>query len=145
MRASTKVWWLGAAAAMAVACSDDTGPSEDELTGSWLATKVELVSVANPATKVDLVALGGTVRLVLSASNTYTLTLVVPGEPQEVITGTWSASEDVLTLTDDDGDLQFEMSLSGDTLTLSGADAEFDFNDDSIDEPAKVNLTLVRE
>lgn len=144
MHARTRVWWLGVAA-MAVACSDDTGPSEGELTGSWLATKVELVSVANPATKIDLVALGATVRLVLAASNTYTLTLIVPGEPQEVQTGTWSASKDVLTLSDSDGDQQFDMSLNGNTLILTGASGEFDFNDDGVDEAATVNVTLVRE
>jgi hypothetical protein len=142
---SAKGWWLGAVAAVAVACSDDTGPSEDELAGSWLATKLELVSVASPATKVDLITLGATVRLVLSESHMYTLTLTVPDEPEEVVTGTWSASEDVLTLTEADGDLQFDMSLSGNTLHLTGADAEFDFNGDDIDEPARINVTLIRE
>lgn len=145
MRARTKLLWLGTAAALSLACSDDTGPSEDELTGTWVATKVELVSVANPALKIDLIALGGTARLVLSASNTFTLTLTAPGRFQDVITGTWSASKDVLTLTDADGDMQFDMSLSGDTLTLTGADMDYDFNDDDVDEPAKLNITAVRE
>lgn len=145
MRRLRVVGWLGIAAAGAIACSDDTGPTEDELTGSWLATKVELVSVENPSVKVDLVALGGTVRLVLAESNTYTMTLSYPGLAGEVITGTWSASEDVLTLNDQDGNFQFDMSLSGDTLTLAGADAEYDFDDDDVDDPAKLNITLVRD
>jgi hypothetical protein len=145
MRTLRKYWLSGAAAALAVACSDDTGPSEDELVGTWNATKFEFVSVANPNLKLDAIAFGATLMMVLHSDGTYTITTGFPGEPTETETGTWSASEDVFTLSDSEGDMQFDMSLSGNTLTLAGADGEFDLNDDGIDEPAKVNVTLVRE
>jgi hypothetical protein len=146
MRTLAKVWLLTTAVGMAAGCGDDsTGPSESSLVGTWRATKVELISVQDPAIKFDLVALGATVRLVLGSSKAYTLTLSVPGEPQEIVTGSWSSSGDVLTLTDESGDMQFDMTLSGNTLTLTGADGEFDFNDDDVDEPAHLNMVLVRE
>jgi hypothetical protein len=44
-----------------------------------------------------------------------------------------------------DGDLQFSWRLSGNTLTISGANTDFDFNADDIDEPAKVGAILVRQ
>lgn len=140
---------LAAACASAlVACDDGTGPSAEELAGTWNATKAELVSVANPSIRLDVVALGGTVQLVLNENKTFTLTSTLPGEPAEVASGTWSSSVDQLTLTFTSGlsgDMQFDMALSGDTLTLGGADDDFDFNDDGVEEPAKVYLTLARQ
>jgi len=142
MRALRKFWWVGAAAAMAVACSDDTGPSEDELVGTWNATKLEFVG---GGLTLDVIAFGATLRMVLRDDQTYTITLGFPGEPSETETGTWSASKDVLTLSDSDGDMQFDMSLNGKTLTLTGANGEFDVDDDGDDDPVKINLTLVKE
>ncbi|MBS1242166.1 MAG: hypothetical protein H6R40_1593 [Gemmatimonadetes bacterium] len=142
MRALRKYGWVGAAVALAVACSDDTGPSEDELVGTWNATKLEFVA---PGVAVDAIAFGATMQLVLGSNGTYTVTLGFPGEGTETETGTWSASEDVLTLSGSDGDMQFDMSLSGNTLTLTGADGEFDVDDDGVDDPVTVNVTLVKQ
>jgi hypothetical protein len=142
MRALRKFWWVGAAAALAVACSDDTGPSEDELVGTWNATELEFVG---GGLTVDVIAFGATLKLVLRDDQTYTVTLGFPGESPEVETGTWSASRDMLTLAQSDGDMQFDMSLNGNTLSLANADGEFDVDDDGDDDPVKINLTLVKE
>ena len=147
MRTLKRTWLMGlATTALSLACGggNGTGPSPETLTGTWQATKAEMVSQANPATKVDLVALGGQVRLVLTGSKTFTLTVSMPGDPDEITTGSWSSSVDLLTLAYASGAWQFSMTLSGDPLTLSGADAEYDFNDDGQDEPAKINLVMVR-
>ena len=40
--------------------------------------------------------------------------------------------------------MQFDATLSGNTLTLTGADRDYDLNDDGMPEPAKLNLTLTR-
>jgi hypothetical protein len=146
MRTLTRTWLMAAAATTMVACGDDggTGPDPETLVGSWRATKAELVSVANPATKVDLVAQGATVLLVLTEAKAFTLTLTVPGQPAEVTTGTWTSSQDLLSLNYSGGNWQFDLVLSGNTLTLSGANGEWDFNDDGIDDPVKVNLILAR-
>ena len=136
-------------AVLAGACGDGgTGPDEEELTGTWRATKMEYVSVANSSQKVDVVALGATVTLVLDSDGTYTLTTAVPGQGQEILSGTWSASTDVLTCQwsgQYSGEMQFEMSLSGDTLTLSGAHTDFDINGDDVDEEARLNMVLARQ
>jgi hypothetical protein len=141
-------WLVGMAVGAGIACGGDggTGPSPETLVGTWGATKAEFVSVASPSTKVDLVAMSGTVQLVLTAAKTFTLTVTVPGAPDEVSAGTWSSS-DILSLTFTSGHagtMQFQLNLSGNTMTLSGADAEFDFNQDGVDEPAKLNLVLQR-
>jgi hypothetical protein len=64
------------------------------------------------------------------------------------VSGTWS-STDVLTLNlppvgEISGEWQFDATLSGDTLTLTGADTSWDFDDDGSIEDAKFNLTFVR-
>ena len=142
---------LGAAMlVMMTACGGDdgSGPSATELAGTWVATRYELISVANPSTKVEVIALGGEMTMTLLAGGTFTLTAQWPSEPAETFTGTWTASADVFTLvfvTGRSGDMQFDMSLSGNTLTLSGANTDFDFNGDDVMEAAKVNLVLTRQ
>jgi hypothetical protein len=131
------------------ACNDDdgTGPSPSALAGTWNATKFEYVEVANPANKIDVIPLGGTLTVVLTGAGAFTAASTFPGEAPFNAAGTWSASADVFTLnftSGMSGTQQFDFSLSGNTLTLNGADAEFDFDDDDVDDPAKLNLVLVR-
>lgn len=136
-----------ASAAMLAGCgSSSTGPSPSALEGTWTVTKMEFVKGGSPTTKVDLIANGSTAILFMDSSNGYTLTVKTPEQADEVTTGTWSAASDVLTMTVDGmmGERQFQMSLSANTLTLSGADVDFDFNLDGVDEPAKLNMTLTK-
>ena len=129
----------------------DTTPPET-LVGAWNATSVELVSMADPAVHVDLVAdLGASVTLVLEADNNYTLTVTYTGdEPGDswpwgtnsVVTGNWSAT-DVLTLqTSPTSEWQFEIQLNGDSLSLTEADTSFDFGGDGTPEDADLSLDL---
>jgi hypothetical protein len=132
--------------------SSDTTPPAETLVGTWDATSVELVSIDDPAARVDLVGdLGATVTLVLEADNDFTLTLSYtgnePGGPwgtSSEVTGVWSAT-DVLTLqTSPTSEWQFDTDLDGDLLTLTGADAAFDFDEDGTFEDADLSLELTR-
>ena len=131
------------------ACGDDdsTGPVNDGLVGTWDATVIQLTSVADPGEAVELVSQGASGRLVLQADGGFGLSVGVPGEPTEFGNGDWS-STDVLTLDFGEGDIQgtwqFDIDLNGNTLRLTGADTEWDFDDDGSEDPAKLNLTLVR-
>ncbi len=138
---------LAALAILAVAgCKDSTtGPSAQGLQGSWRATKAEFTSVANPSTKVDIVAQGSTVTLVLAAS-TFTLTITDQGQSPKVTAGSWTSSMDTMTLKPSgvSFDWTFDMNQSGNTLTLSGANVNFDFGADGTMEEAKLNMVLTR-
>jgi hypothetical protein len=136
---------LAVALGGAAACGGGTGPSADSLVGTWRATKAEVVSVANPSTKVDLVATGGAVRLVLTEAKTFTLTVTTPGGSDEITTGTWSSSVDVLTMIHPYGTWQCDMTLSGTTLRLDGAQDSYDLDGDDVEEPVQWYLTLNRE
>ena len=133
--------------AVSLACGDSgNGPNRDQFAGTWDATKLEFTNVANTSQKVDVIAAGAPFVIVLESNGTYQATIVIPGQPADNTTGTWSVSSQVFTLreTGVSFDLQFSWSLSGNTITISGADTEFDFNDDGTDEPAKVSAVLVR-
>ena len=133
---------------VALACGDDAaGPSPSEITGTWQATHVEYVSVAQPTVSVDLIVDEDyTVTLVLAANGSYTFTQTPPGEPPQTSTGTWEVDGDVFDVapTGTQYRLQFEIALSGNTLSLSGADAEYDFDGDDTPEDAKLNMVLTR-
>lgn len=141
--------WLRVAALAAglAACGGDDEPTLENLSGQWSATRMEFTGVDNPADQVDVIALGATFDLNLNDSGGFAGTLTFPGEAPETITGTWSYTSDTLTLQEDDEPfaLVFDMDLGNDTMTLSGADVEFDVDDDGVDEPATLTIVLVRD
>jgi len=140
------LWWaaLCSLAVASVGCSDSTAVDPQSLLGTWDATKVEFVRVANTQDRADIVNLGGAFTITLAANNMCQGTLTFPDTPPENVTGTWSASADVFTLqwTGDQFETQFDMVLAGNTLTLTGGDVDYDFG--AGDEAAKLNVTLVK-
>jgi hypothetical protein len=147
---SKHLWITGLVAAVLVlgtACkSSTTPPDEDSFIGTWHATKAEFVSAADPNTKVDIVAGGSTVTLVLDNTSAV-LTITDPGEDPVVYSATWSASSDILTLTWTsglNGEAQFDYALNGDNLTMEGGHVPFDFTEGDLEE-AILNLILVRQ
>ena len=124
-----------------------TGPAPAELTGTWEATKIEFTRVASPTMTVDVVPDGGSATLVLAAGGACTFVIANTDGPDGTFTGTWSASSDELTLDLAgpffDTTWQFDMTLTTDVLTLSGADTDFTF--DVAPEAAKFGLVLARQ
>ena len=137
---------------LAAACGggkDGTGPGKTELAGTWRATNIEYTNPANPSDRVDIVTQGATATLTLTTGGSFTLIVDIPGESTATVNGTWSASVDVLTMSWTGGGFsnqwQFDMSMSGSTLTLSGAHADFDFNGDNVDEEGRLTLVLTKQ
>jgi len=146
MRTKVAIILVGLVALTAGGCKSSTGPSAQSLMGTWHATKAEYVSVANSNTKVDIIAQGSTLTLVLDAS-TFVLTVTDPGANPVVSNGTWSKSLDTLTLVPSTGwfgESQFDMSLNGDQLTLTGGHMPHVFSSGNSEE-AILNLILVRQ
>jgi hypothetical protein len=144
------------AATIAASCGGDSGGSGGTpaspstvatLVGTWKATKAEYVSTANSSVRVEVVAQGTTLTLTLESAGTYTERIVDPGQEGQTTTGTWSATQDIMTLkpTGVTWDIQFDMTLSGTTLTLNGGHVSFDVNGDGRDEETLANLTLVKQ
>jgi hypothetical protein len=142
---------LIAVATVTAACSKSspTGPGSTPqgLVGTWNATRAEFVSSANSSLRTEVVAQRTTVVLIFASAGTYTFTMTDPGQAPNATNGTWSASTDVLTLkqTGRSGDTKFDMTQSGNNLTLNGGHVQFDFGADGSVEEALLNMTLVRQ
>ncbi|MCU0622083.1 MAG: hypothetical protein MUC69_11345 [Gemmatimonadales bacterium] len=140
---------VAAFAALALlACGDDAEtPSDESLSGLWTATSWEYVNVENRSQRVDLIDAGGTAEININDTGGYFAQTQLPGEPVESFTGSWDYTSDTFTLFDDTGTTSwvFDLDLGNDRMTLSGADAEYDFDGDGIGEPAEWNMELERD
>ena len=123
-----------------------TTTTQTGLEGNWLASKAEFVSSPSGSKRVDVVARGTKVTLALTGNN-FVLTMANPGLAPKVTNGTWTASRDTMALTPTgmSWSWQFDMTQSGNNLTLNGASVEFDFAANGVMEQAKLYMTLVRQ
>ena len=136
---------LGVLAVTAGCGGGGTGPSQAELVGTWQVVKCEYVSTSGLGT-VDLITGGGTGTLILTADDTLTLNVTpVSGDPV-TLTATYEIMGiDLMRVTPANASWYWawDMNLSGHTLKLTGASAEYDF-DDGQGEPAKWNLVMTK-
>ena len=130
------------------ACNKDTktGPKASDITGQWSATKVEYVNKAAPATRVDLIALGGAATMAINADKSFAFVIAESGQPPDTTTGVWKLDGDMFEVTPTGMPFSWvwQAALSGNSLTLTGADMEYDFNGDNVMEQADQNTALVR-
>jgi hypothetical protein len=112
------------------ACGGDkaTAPEPAQLTGTWIATKDEYVSKTT-ASRIDLVAAGGTAALVLTEQGRLEFVERPAGGRPDTLRGNWSSSVDMITFTFDtmSGERQYDLDLSAEVLRLTGGDAPHDF------------------
>lgn len=131
-----------AAAALATACGG-VGPTD--LQGTWDATSFRFTNLADASQSVEIVSQGGSFSIVLNANNTFQSTMHVPDMSLETTTGTWAYTDlDGLTLSDTDGttSIDFDVSMSGSTMTLSSVDGiTFDFGDGNVAVQVDAMLT----
>lgn len=146
MKKAASVLLVAGAFIWASGCKSTTAPDADSFIGTWNATNAEYVSVANSSIKNDVIADGTTWTLVFSAS-TFVMTVTDPGANPVVSNGTWSVSTDALTLTwttGYSGQSQFDFSLNGDNLTITGGHLPYAFTPGNPEE-AILTLILVRQ
>jgi len=149
MKAPRTLTAAALAAAFAVACSDSVSPDEatvEDLAGIYNATSVVFTPDAG-GTAVDVIQLGYAYRLIISHEPSYTSQLTDPSEESEIETGAITVSNGVITLTPFQGEpytLEI-LSFSEEGMTLRDGDAEFDFDEDDVDEPATVTVVLAKE
>jgi hypothetical protein len=71
-----------------IGCGDATGIQPVDLAGSWVASEYRFTNPANTAQTVDLVAVGGSLSLMIMADGNYTVTIQEPGNVPETRSGT---------------------------------------------------------
>jgi len=147
MRTTSGVFFLLVLAPVMWGCGEkNAGPAVSEIIGTWQATKDEYVSQTPPHPSVDLIAAGGTAVLVLNADSTMVMTETPAGGSPMVLNATWELTTDLMRV--HPGGMSWywvwDVSFSGNTLQLTGADKNFDCNGDGTPEAADWNLTLTR-
>jgi hypothetical protein len=96
---------------------------------------------------VDLIAGGGTGTLTLTADDTLRLTVTPATGSPVVLVATYQVQGiDLMRVTPAGVSWYWawDMSLTNNTLKLTGADAQYDFNNDGLGEPAKWNLEMTK-
>ena len=126
---------------------EGTGISIDDIAGTWIATKIAFSPTApGPAQEVEVVAQGGSGRLMIQSNGRFTLTITLPGEAPEVTTGQLGFDEDLLVVIYDDEPDDFEyfaIQSSATTLSIRGP-ASYDFDGDGFEEAASAELDFDR-
>jgi hypothetical protein len=147
MQASEAVVLTACAMGLAAACGGEgTGPSPTELAGTWQVVKCEYVSTQGLGT-VDLIAGGGSGTLVLTATDTFRLSVTPASGAPVTFTGTYEVSGiDLMKVTPAGVTWYwaFDMSLSGSNLTLSNGSGQYDFDHNGQPDDATWNLTMRR-
>ncbi len=144
MAARVRTLSLGVLIGVLSACSkESTAPSAESIVGTWSATKVQYASTTGLGT-VDVIALGGTATLVLNQDMTFHYYCALGQKTIENIVGTWDVSDGLTLTISPTNKMQFDASLSGNTLTMSGADRSYDFDNDNELEDAKLSMTFTR-
>ncbi|MBL8986598.1 MAG: hypothetical protein JNJ80_10025 [Gemmatimonadetes bacterium] len=124
---------------------EPSGPSNDEIFGTWHATQVEYVSTTG-GQRVDLIARGGSAVLVLGSDMSGTYSYQPPGGSVELRTFTWSRDgENITWLYGPGNDDNFKLSTTGGLLRFShNGTKAFDCDGDGTQEPAAWTLTFAR-
>jgi hypothetical protein len=81
--------------AAALACDDPTGPSVEAVAGTYTATQL---TTTEGGTITNQLAAGASITLTLNANGTTSGRFIVPGAPEEDLTGTWTLRGSIVNL-----------------------------------------------
>lgn len=118
--------------------------SMNDIAGNWKATTANFY---HDTLFFDVIAEGGSVSLAIETNGRFTFTIKLPEEPDDVSAGQLGFDEEWLAIGYDEYPGEYEyffIELANGILTLRGQ-TEFDFEGDGTDEPASVDLILIRD
>jgi len=122
-------------------CGDSTGITAEDLAGTWEAAQITFTSNANAAESVELVALGASLTVTVTASGTVSTVFDDGQGGTDSDSGTLGSDGTTLTIGGD----SFQAVRSGNRLTLTDADNAWDFDEDGSDESATLVVRLERQ
>lgn len=109
-------------------CEEPTGIVATDIVGEWEAIRIEMTSLADTTIQVELVARGWSQSLSLTDDERFTL-IIETQWGTSTLSGTAVIKPDSLILEAGGSNLAGAISLSGDLLTFTIGDQEFDFGD----------------
>lgn len=132
-------------------CGKDktVGPKPAEITGFWSVTSLQYVQKAAPHTTVELITAGATATCAINSDKSFVRIYKPASGPPDTTAGTWELDGDQFKVspTMTPWPWYYDVNLSSNTLTLSGADVWYDFNGDTqyqAEEEADNNMVLAR-
>ena len=155
------LFYLGAILAVFsifIACGDeDDDPKLEgdkysiaDIKGNWTATQAIFSSIDVPNKGfLDIIDEGGSLTLAIQDNGRSKLTIILPGEANQVINGQLGFDEEWLAVSydSDPGEydyLFFELNDIKTILTIIG-DGGYDFDDDGIEDLASMHFVLTRD
>lgn len=140
---------IAAALLLPSGCSDDPvePPSVENFARSWSLTSCAYRSNANPALSADLVGSGWAINLFVNDNGRLRYAWTPPGGEPDFWDGSWSVDGGALVVTRDGFGFswEFEARVQEASMTMSGAQAEYDFDNDGTPEAATWNLAGTTE
>lgn len=127
------------------ACSDDPeAPKVENITRTWHLTSCEYRHETDGNRHVDLVADGWVIVLYINDNGAFRYAWTPPGGSEQYFDGTWSLDGATVSLTRQGSGFawQFTTEVREESMTMRGAHAEYDFDGDSVPEPALWNLAM---
>jgi hypothetical protein len=116
-------------------CGTDEGsnPSADleleDMVGTWDATFFKYTSRTNPNVSVDVLAAGGVASMTVAPDGGFSVVVVNPGQPVDVISGSLDVVDGEILVHDAGANetLTFQASLTGGQLAMITNQATYDF------------------
>jgi len=122
------------------------GTTAADLEGVWEASEFRYISDPVPTDTFDIIDAGGSLTITMDDDGRYVVEILFPPDPLETVPGTLVIDGNQMYLIDDLGDpldpMTFTFSLVGDTITLTGGEDEYDFDDDGTPESATLEAVL---
>lgn len=126
-------------------CNKETiePPSVENFARAWHITSCEYRHQTDGARQVDLIDDGWTVDFYVNDNGAFFYVWTPPGGEQQSFSGTWTTQGEIVSLTRDGADFswEFKAKVGEETMTMTGAHAEYDFDNDGTPEPAIWNLS----
>ena len=127
---------------------EDTGNNATgnvgEFAGKWGANTFNMINVANPSQVIDLTVYGVEYSMTINTNATYSVSVIFQGQPIDE-EGVVNFDNGTVTFTPNAGAVRTgTYTYANDILTLDVAGQEFDFNQDGVNEPAKLYLEMVK-
>ena len=148
---------LALAALTAAGCSDPLDIVDESgcanISGTFRATNMTAVNLNNATVSQNLLGNGGSFTLVFTSGNFTSTFVPTTGAQSTTRTGTVGMNVDdgIITLGSTalftggaGGSQAFSCLLSGNTLTLTNPNTQFDFSQTGTTSPARVTVTLTR-
>ena len=151
MKSFSKVLLIVLAVFLA-ACSSGNDPDNttipevpDGLVGYWIGSNFFYINQADTTERVDLAEFGVVFSIIVNPDSSYSSTTLFLGQTIEE-EGTISISQDILTFTQPSDQVRIgKFTLDGTAMDIRFEEEAFDFNQDGIDDPAILDITMEKQ